>query len=147
MRKALFVAVLAAASLLAFGVATAGAETCSSCMPVNSVDVARRALIDGFSNGANSVLIVINFRCTGGLGFVDVTVSQSAAQSSTGTPANGTAASSVNCDGTQRKTAVNVVSATPMPGFGLGCADAMVTLTLPDSSMRFDSEVVNIVAS
>jgi hypothetical protein len=119
------VAVAAVFALSAVPVASANGCT-SGCTSSGSLYIEHYAdlvMSFGWMN------VVLDFKCTGGLGNVTIEGRQSASQSANGIgTAFGTGTDTANCDGTWRKLDVTVQGSTP---WNLGCADVVVALTPP----------------
>jgi hypothetical protein len=89
------------------------------------------------------VEIQLTFTCSGGFGSVDVTVTQTAAQSSNGTAATGSSflGETANCDGSPHKLNVSVFGGL----FDIGKATASATLTAP-SGIATTTRTISIVS-
>jgi hypothetical protein len=130
-RKVLFMAAVASATVFALSavpVAGAWGDCSSGCGSATAVYIEPYAdwvIVPGI------VTLVVDFNCTpnavpaGPDGSVEVTITQSADQSSNGEGSMGFGQSFVACNGSWRRVAISVMSGT----FNLGCAEATATLT------------------
>ena len=99
----------------------------------SSVSIAPKAYVYDFGFLLETQLTI---QCTGGPGSVAMTVTQSAAQSSNGQGASGSAITffeSANCDGSPHKLDVTVIDRSSGK-FDIGKATASATLTAPSGT-------------
>jgi hypothetical protein len=146
-RKFFVTALLAAVAAVALSVApTAGATSSCvvTCVPTSYVKFEHYADIFGYVSGWNGAMVIAHVRCTGGVGSLVVTLTQTATQSSQGFDASGSATVPVTCDNTDRRIPVAVVADLP-PGYGFGCADVTGILTLPSLAVVAGSDTIEIV--
>jgi hypothetical protein len=142
----LVIGLLAAVAAVALSVApVAGATGCAvTCVPTNTVSFEHYADVFGFVSGYNGAEVIAHVRCTGGIGTLVVTLTQTATQSSYGFDESGQATVPVTCDNTDRRIPVAVVPDTA-PGYGFGCADVTAVLTLPSLALVGASATIEIV--
>jgi hypothetical protein len=131
-------------ALVVLGMALAlAAGSGSGAATASSVSIAPKAYV--FQLGG-TLGMELTIQCDGGTGSAQVTVTQTAAQSSNGQGASGTSnpLESANCDGRPHKLSVTVIR--NMGGFfDIGKAEASATLIAP-SGTATDTREIDIVS-
>jgi hypothetical protein len=131
-------------ALVVLGMALAlAAGSGSGAATASSVSIAPKAYV--LQLGA-TVATELTIQCDGGTGSVQVTVTQTAAQSSNGQGASGTSTpmESANCDGSPHKLSVTVVRS-GSGFFDIGKAKASATL-IALSGTATDTRLIDIVS-
>jgi hypothetical protein len=109
--------------------------------PGTSISVAPKAFVSFFGFLLETQVTV---QCSGGLGDISGTVTQTAADSGNGVGATGsTFGETANCDGTSHKVAVTFIPDTS--AFNIGKATASMTLFTP-SGTATDTRTIQIIA-